>query len=470
MKSALGTRHSELGQQNPADKALRCAAVAVASCLVLASLAAQEDLDELMGGFDDATASPQAEQGEDRAFPFEIDGFLKLSTINSIAHRAPKRHGYDRRGYSLLRNEAELELSRRCGAGGQLKLSAWARYDREYFLSGLDNNVKPEAEDAELELGESYVRGSSPQGLDLTFGRQTVVWGKSDSLRVCDLLNPMDLREPGLTDIEHLRLPVCMTRADYFRGNWGVTGYALHEVRYSKLAENGSDFHPLPFPALTPAVVPATEDPESCAEGGYAVALNGTAGSRDLSLYWASINEDLMLVDAHIFKGIRHRRTELYGAAVNQAWGNHLFKSEAAYRRGLVFAPLPNEEFERLDGLLGWEYSGFTDAVISLEAANRHLYNHRDILEPGGIERDEFAWAFRASRTFLNDTLTLLGVAMIFGADAREGSVSRFSSVYDLRDALELTLGAVFYEAGDHLRSAHLGRNDRVLAELKWSF
>ena len=36
-----------------------------------------------------------------------------------------------------------------------------------------------------------------------------------DNLRVTDVLNPMDLRVPGLTDIDDLRLPVTMIKLDY---------------------------------------------------------------------------------------------------------------------------------------------------------------------------------------------------------------------------------------------------------------
>ena len=67
---------------------------------------------------------------------------------------------------------------------------------------------------------------------DLKAGRQIVVWGRMDNIRVNDVLNPLDLRIPGLTDIEDLRLPVFMTRVDYYLANIALTGYLIHERRY----------------------------------------------------------------------------------------------------------------------------------------------------------------------------------------------------------------------------------------------
>ena len=61
-----------------------------------------------------------------------------------------------------------------------------------------------------------------------------MVWGKSDNLRVTDVLNPLDNREPGLVDIEDLRLPTTMTKLDLYLGDWNLSGMVVHEVRFNK--------------------------------------------------------------------------------------------------------------------------------------------------------------------------------------------------------------------------------------------
>ncbi len=111
------------------------------------------------------------------------------------------------------------------------------------------------------------------KSLDIKVGRQIIVWGRSDNMRVTDVLNPLDLREPGLTDIEDLRMPVAMTRLDFYHGNWNVTGVAVHEQRSDKKPSYGSDFYPLP---LVFGPLPDKEPKSEIDNTGFAeIGVNG---------------------------------------------------------------------------------------------------------------------------------------------------------------------------------------------------
>ena len=104
------------------------------------------------------------------------------------------------------------------------------------FIDGRDNYTDDVLDDyeKELEFDEVYLQGSVTNDMDLKAGRQIVVWGRSDNIRITDVLNPLDLRWPGLVEIEKLRLPVTMTKLDYYIKGWSLSGIALHEVRYNK--------------------------------------------------------------------------------------------------------------------------------------------------------------------------------------------------------------------------------------------
>ena len=66
----------------------------------------------------------------------------------------------------------------------------------------------------EVDFREVWLQGSVSRSVDAKLGRQIVNWGRSDTVRVLDVLNPLDNREPGLVDIEDLRRPVMMVRVD----------------------------------------------------------------------------------------------------------------------------------------------------------------------------------------------------------------------------------------------------------------
>jgi len=63
-------------------------------------------------------------------------------------------------------------------------------------------------------------------------------------VRVTDILNPLDNRLPGMVDIKNLRLPVAMTKLDYYTGLWNLSGIMIHEARFDKTPVFNSDFYP----------------------------------------------------------------------------------------------------------------------------------------------------------------------------------------------------------------------------------
>ena len=95
----------------------------------------------------------------------------------------------------------------------------------------------------EADLQDSYLEGPLLESLDLKIGRQVVNWGRSDTLRVLDVLNPLDNREPGRADIEDLRCSVGMVKLDWHIGrSWRITGIAIPEMRFDDLPSFGTDF------------------------------------------------------------------------------------------------------------------------------------------------------------------------------------------------------------------------------------
>ena len=62
----------------------------------------------------------------------------------------------------------------------------------------------------------------------------------------------------------------------------------------------------------------------------------------------------------------------------------------------------------------------------------------------------------------------LLGV--VLGPTADEGSIVRIDANYELRDALELRGGFVFYQEGYNITFQNIGRNDRIFFDIVWSF
>jgi hypothetical protein len=434
----------------------------------------EEEGDEFLGGFEEDAAEQGAPVGAEEEEPssWSLDGEVTFTTTYNFSPDASAPWC----GFSMVRPGLELELKKKFSPTWQAQGRIRGFYDLVYVLRGREDYTHTVLDDyeKEFEILDTFVQGRLTQELDIKIGRQIVVWGPLFNLRVTDVLNPLDFRLPGLTDLDDLRLPVTMLKLDYFFGNWDLGGMWIPEIRFSKRPVFGSDFYPSPVP-LPPEEMPDNGFEFDDAE--WAVALVGNFSGWDLGFHWAYVYDDqphtvVVSPGPPMQRVLKHARTHMLGTEGNVALGNWLLKGELALFEGLEYSNTPGVDYYRLDVGGGVEYTGFHETLISLEAVNRHIFDYDPLLElPGDeVREDEFQWAFRFVRDFLNDTLTLFVVASTFGIKADDGAFERLAAEYDITDAVSVKAGVVFYQSGDKGRFKDVSQNDRLFLDLRYSF
>lgn len=453
------------------------------------------DLDAILSGFDDRGTEAKNDVTDDILSGFEeeelpadgltgqktkskkmpewldITGGINLGSSINYHHDAPAPGATDHRGLSRLKTAGDLKFDIKFSKNWQARAAGKGFYDFAYRIQGR-NNYTAEVLDAyehEAEIDEMYLQGAVLGNLDLKIGRQIVTWGKSDNIRVTDILNPLDNREPGLVDIRDLRLPVTMSKIDYYKRPWNLSAIIVHEMRFNKDPVFGNDFFPAPFQP------PLEEKPStSLSNQEFALALNGIFSGWDCSLYAAYVYDD----QAHFentLSGLhrKHSRLKMIGTAVNVAAGNWLIKGESAWLDGFEFFGKPNETKSRLDVLLGLEYSGFSETVISFEVVNRHLFEFEDVimsLPPDYAREDDLQSVLRISKDFLHDRLTLTALFATFDLTGDDGAFQRYTCKYDWSDAVSITTGLIDYQSGDKFMLNNIGDNDRIFLEVRYGF
>lgn len=436
-----------------------------------------EDLDDFFQEESESTGQTEPAKPPDAFVDTDsktsINGSVSLKTGYRFSHDAPSAGQPDHRGLSKAAAEFNIELRAQLSDRWDTVISAKAFHDAAYEING--RNQYPgdflDETETEFEWDETYLRGTLSDRLDIKIGRQIVVWGKSDNIRVTDILNPLDLREPGMTDIEDLRLPVFMTRLDYYLSNFSLTGYLIHEHRSNRLPVFGSPYY------FLPSAVPDDSDPPSDIENTeFALSLAATFQGMDVAIYAADVYDNTPFLTGQ--NQSLNERIQMIGLAANIASGNFLLKGEAAYfdhirlsgyRVCNTIIENPND-YSRLDLLAGLEYSGFDDTTLGFEVSDRWLVNHDTQAQLSGQDDHIIQYAIRGTRTFLHEVLELTLLISLFGDSADDGGFIRAQGTYDLTDDLAFTLGTVVYQSGPSLLLKEIGENDTIFLNIVYSF
>jgi len=417
-----------------------------------------ETEDVMQDGFDEADPeSTEVEEQETRFLP-GLTGELTEQVAYSLHNDKPHN------SFTSVKSSLFLDYEHKFENGFKFKANAKAYYDAIYSFKGRDRFSKDELNEleSEVELFDAYIEGSITDNFDMKLGRQVVVWGRSDTLRVTDILNPLDNRRPGMVDIEDLRLPVTMAKFDYFIGDWRITPIAILEQRFSKRPPFGSAFYPLPVPS------PNDED---YSDVTYALSVGGEFSGWDINFYAARIRNDEGKVVFSPVPSREHEKVNMFGTAINVLTGSWLFKTELAYFDGLEYTTTGNKNFSRTDVLLGVEYKGIADTLISFDTVNRHFGNYDDKLlsELNPLNKHSYQHAFRVSSDFMHATLTANYLISLYGKKFDEGGFQRAWIKYELGEGINTNIGIVDYIGGSIAFDAYED-NDMIFADISYNF
>lgn len=357
--------------------------------------------------------------------------------------------------FSSLRNTLFLDYEKKFDNGVHMKVNARAFYDGIYDIRKKDyTEQERDSLRTEIRLFDAYLEWRINDALDVKAGRQIIVWGRSDTIRITDILNPVDIRRPGFDDIEELRLPVGMIRFDYTVGEWRITPILIVEQQFNLLPPYGSPYNPLPEEKH----YPYPPEDENYNDITYAISASADFHGWDIAFYAAHVYDDIGYFKNSDQETLFYTPTKLYhaksnmlGSACNILNGSWLFRTEVAYWSKLHYTTIPDDTMRRIDGLVGIEYSGFSDVSIDYDVAVRHFFNFDERLIAEGQEKDTYQHALRIRAGFLHDELHLNYLHTRFGIDLKNGGYQRIWLEYQIEDALHAEAGIIDYFGGSQI-------------------
>ena len=414
--------------------------------------------------------------------PFVMGGFIKIE--------AEAAFNGDDDNLSKLKAKFFTEAEYRISETLKIKASANASYDFSYSLADKERNTGFRQDDSrsELDLEDAFIDVKISDTLSFKAGRQIVVWGQSDYARITDIVNPRDMTSPGLIDLEDARLPVTALRMTMQTDLWTLEGVTIHEHPGSRISGKGGDFDYYKSMRSPMVRIFDKKSPDSFEHITTAFKATRTFNGGDVSFVAASNFDDLPYLrydgpDNGIMTFTpEYNRVQTLGLSTGFARGPALFKAETALTldRKLmqddiltqINSGLPASQVQtahtgdQVQGLIGMEYTGFTDLRLVLEAQAVHTLD-----APGNLVIDdtEYISYFQATKYLMNEALELdlLWVHMYPG----HGDILRLSGTYDLVDDLEIQAGLAFYSADTGESNLYAYKDqDRIFIRIKYSF
>lgn len=396
----------------------------------------------------------QEEETEDNSLRIQVKGFLDT--------------------YHAARTEDKADwMASRTRARGEVKLEKGAA---SLFVSMNATYNAILKDRTGMELREAYL-AYAKGNLDLRVGRQIVVWGVADALRLNDCVSPCDYTEFLAQDYDDIRMPVNALR----------TRYTWRSVTFEAICNPVADFFILPTDRHNPwaltlpsAPLPYTIDLESCKPekrlrnmeygGRITTNLSGIDFSLSVLRTWNKMPALSLTVSDNgkslLVKG-EYRRMTMLGADCSLPVGQFVLRGEAAcyfdeaQSRGVGKDVVCRNTYNILAGV-DW-YPG-NDWNFSAQYCHKYTAGNLDGLS---VYRHAALATARISKELMRNSLKLSTFAYV---DVSNGGVfNRFSASYALNDQIELTAGYDFFHA-DKGKFAMYKQNSEVWVKAKYSF
>ncbi|RMF09105.1 MAG: DUF1302 family protein, partial [Alphaproteobacteria bacterium] len=319
-----------------------------------------------------------------------------------------------------------------------------------YMDEGLDGLRFPEFNSRLDFIREAYIDASIPVGgsgeIGIRFGKQQVVWGRTDLFRVLDVINPVDFSRHNIYDeLEDTRIPMWMINAEWRLGgtetfddlNFSVV-WNFDKFRPARLGQAGTPYQILDVGSFFRGMKNCWDN--GCTVANFAGGVFATdfpanvIGIRDVNLPdWSIDNTQIGAKIEGVYKGIGFslnylnyisQLPSLHGGSAGPAAFNPFCGAPGA---DCGFAQRPyliafDIEFPRIN-LFGGSLDFYLDSIKSVfrvevaytsgeefpNTLRPELFSESDVLRYViGWDRDTFI-------PFLNDKKAFLLSAQLFG-------------------------------------------------------
>lgn len=308
-------------------------------------------------------------------------------------------------------------------------------------------------------------------------GKQQVVWGQADGLKVLDVVNPQSFREFILDDFDDSRIPLWMLNVEVPVGKDDTLQFLwIPDTTYHELAELGT-----PYQITSPRLIPGVPDgvpvnlssplkPDHfLADSDFGLRYSSFRGGWDITVNYLYHYQDFPVPYQDLDAGgvtiqPDYERSHLLGGTLSNSFGDFTLRAEIGYStdsfnisknistRGVANSP-------ELASVLGLDWQGLNDTFISVQWFQSHLFDS----DPATVrDRTEHTLSFLFQRYFASETwkLELLVLQSLNGHDG----LVRPKLTHSLLSNLDIWVGADIFHGNKDGLFGQFDQADRIVA------
>ncbi|NMH89839.1 DUF1302 family protein [Flavivirga algicola] len=334
-----------------------------------------------------------------------------------------------------------------------------------------------------LELREFFFYTNFKNKLRLTIGKQQIVWGETDGLKLLDVVNPQNFREFILDDFEDSRIPLWSIKAEFDIKNINVQFVWIPDNTYHITQDFDAPFFTKNLfqspPEGIPVVINETEKPQHFLnDSDIGFKLNTFTKGWDLSLNYFYYYDDLPVFynvlqitdtnNPYVTISPKFERQHLIGGTFNKVFGSSTFRGEIAYIFNQNFPSInPNathgiESSNLFKSAIGIDYIK-GEQIISVQLFNDLI---TDAISPYNRDLFETNMSLKISRDMMNDALNT-EVLWVQNVNHGDGYVKPQIS-YWANTNTQLFLGSSFFYGNESNLFGQFKDRSRISFGIRW--
>ena len=385
----------------------------------------------------------------------------------------------EQKGVEKIKSELFLQLQGKPADNLKVKASGLVDYEwgswrnDAYSLGDMSAN---------FELKDLFLDLTTDSGLWVRIGNQILARGEFDTIKMTDVINPIDLSAPAQVELKDIRMQVPALFLSVPVGAVTTELIVTHDAGFDKFGTLGPgssfDFSLLTQQSLvllSENVSVVSEELEPNKSWEAVSRVNYKLNGGDVALTFGEVNWNQNSLhsikeSSTIIMEYGYDRVKVVGLSGNLARSDYLFRYETALHEGRKFQTIDPllawAEHKQIVAAIGLEYNGFSDTVLSAEINNANIVNHTDALTN---DENEVGYLMQARWSGFNDLLSLYGAFNKLSGD--NSSIANLFIEYDLSDSLQLDGKLIIYDANSISDLFNTFKNQDVIkASLKYSF